>query len=87
MQVAESEGPSGRSADEGAEDGSSLGKMLRARKAAGGARSPRASGAAARDGEAGGPPPLRPLDPRVIQERRRRNPRDQPSQLDDPDYG
>ncbi|GLC70675.1 hypothetical protein PLESTF_001020600 [Pleodorina starrii] len=93
-------GPSGRRAAEreeqeeaggneevAEEESSTLGRMLRARKTAVSSRRARADAGAAADGAAAGPPPLRPLDPRVIQERRRRNPRDQPSQLDDPDYG
>ncbi len=60
---------------------SPVARMLRLRKAGGGGA---ASGSAP---AAGGPPALRPLDPEVMAERRRRNPRDAPKQGEDPDYG
>ncbi|GIL57528.1 hypothetical protein Vafri_12738 [Volvox africanus] len=94
----ESAGPSGAEAataaapeeeqdeDDGGGNSRTLGRMLRVRKAAGVSRQTRINSDAPPDGVPR-PPPLRPLDPRIIQDRRRRNPRDQPSQLDDPDYG
>ncbi|KAG2451327.1 hypothetical protein HYH02_003932 [Chlamydomonas schloesseri] len=82
-------GPSGGSV--GANEGSTLSRMLRARKAAASTRRTRADseegGQSAAGAAASGPGALQPLDPKVIADRRRRNPRDRPHSMEDPDYG
>lgn len=76
--------PAAQGGAEGAEGGeTTLTRMLRVRKA-----KARAAGVGGGEeaGGATGPPPLTPLDPKVMAERRRRNPRDKPSGLADSGY-